>query len=188
VRRLVQQDFNSVFVAPNPLNDEAVEHDGEAADGKVDVLVCPTAPNLPPLLAELKGRSPLENYITDVFTVPASLAGLPAMSIPLATDGDSNGAINIGMQVIGQFGSDELVLSVSELFESLGLAKAPNAAITMDDGDQARDLKFTEGLAHSYINMREYYGGGMAAVQFVGTKGKGKQRSSALLNIDGTSS
>lgn len=175
VRRLVQQDFDSVFAAPNPLNERANEDASETESGKVDVLVCPTAPNLPPLLADLEGRSPVENYTTDVFTVPASLAGLPAMSVPLATDGDW--AENIGMQVIGQFGSDELVLAVSELFETLGMAKTPNEPVaTKDDDMQTRDMKFTDGLAHSYVNMRNYYGGGMAAVQFVGDKARSKQK------------
>ena len=122
VRRLVQQDFDRVFASRNLLlgpEDAAPVK----SDGKVDVLLTPTAPTLPPTIEEVKKQSPVESYMNDVFTVPASLAGLPAASVPVALpdraregmeDGDVETA---GMQIIGQFGDDGIVLQVAEIIE-----------------------------------------------------------------------
>ena len=116
VRRLVSEDFNSVFTAPNPLID-AYEKNEES----VDVLLCPTAPTLPPSLSEVNHQEPLDAYMNDVFTVPASLAGLPAISVPMPIlEEDRNHFLRdsgitetAGMQIIGQFGHDSLVLDVA---------------------------------------------------------------------------
>jgi aspartyl-tRNA(Asn)/glutamyl-tRNA(Gln) amidotransferase subunit A len=121
VRRLVQQDFDSVFAAKNPLHDESK---GRTADG-VDFLITPTAPSLPPTIAEQKRQSTVESYMLDVFTVPASLAGLPALSVPVPIgaeardDMDSHDVQSVGMQIIGQYGSDEAVLGIGRLIEDL---------------------------------------------------------------------
>jgi aspartyl-tRNA(Asn)/glutamyl-tRNA(Gln) amidotransferase subunit A len=123
VRRLVQQDFDSVFAAKNPLHDESK---GRKAHG-VDFLITPTAPSLPPMLAELKRQSTVESYMLDVFTVPASLAGLPALSVPVPIgaeardDMDSLDVQSVGMQIIGQYGSDEGVLGIAKLIEDLSI-------------------------------------------------------------------
>lgn len=119
VRRLVCTDFDAVFAAPNPLRHDAC-HVPRAAPG-VDVLLCPTAPSPPPALEEVENLRPVDVYAMDVFTVPASLAGLPAVSVPVDAgglrggEGDRGGGANVGMQVIGQFGSDGLVLDVAGL-------------------------------------------------------------------------
>lgn len=102
VRRLVQGDFNAVFGLGHPFLSASVSA-GPKPDG-VDVLVCPTAPSPPPALSNL-GDS-LDAYTNDVFTVPASLAGLPAVSVPVG---------DVGVQVIGQYGDDSLVLDVGSL-------------------------------------------------------------------------
>lgn len=121
VRRLVQQDFDSVFAAQNPLHDG--NENGLAAG--VDFLITPTAPSLPPTLAELERQSTVESYMLDVFTVPASLAGLPALSVPVPFGAESRGEVDprdvqsVGMQIIGQYGSDEAVLAVGKLVEEL---------------------------------------------------------------------
>lgn len=121
VRRMVQQDFDRVFAAQNPLLD-GEEADG---DGGVDVLLTPTAPTLPPTLTELKKQTPVESYMLDVFTVPASLAGLPALSLPVPLseqargDQDEHDVQSVGMQLIGQFGSDEAVLEVGKVVEDI---------------------------------------------------------------------
>lgn len=120
VRRLVQQDFDSVFAATNPLHDV----EDPTANG-VDFLITPTAPSLPPTLAELKRQSTVESYMLDVFTVPASLAGLPALSVPVPLEGkacediDPSDVQSVGMQIIGQYGSDEGVLGLGRLIEDL---------------------------------------------------------------------
>lgn len=125
VRRLVQEDFDGVFSRRNPLlHDWTADAEGEGEAG-VDVLLAPTAPTLPPTADEVKWQSPVESYMNDVFTVPASLAGLPAASVPVplaessrkeAGEGDVDFA---GVQVIGQFGDDGSVLRVAEMVERL---------------------------------------------------------------------
>lgn len=111
VRRLVQHDFNAVFNVPHPFLEMSEsaggEKDPQRVGSGVDILVCPTAPSSPPRLDSL-GES-LDAYTNDVFTVPASLAGLPAVSVPV-------GGEELGIQVIGQYGDDELVLTVGGLF------------------------------------------------------------------------
>ena len=120
VRRLVQSDFDNVFALPNPLLDLRAERSSDGPN--VDILIAPTAPTLPPTLAEVEKLSPVEMYMNDVLTVPASLAGLPALSVPVKLQNGSTEAgdvKSIGMQVIGQFGDDELVLQVGQIIEDL---------------------------------------------------------------------
>ncbi|KAK4493987.1 hypothetical protein PRZ48_015173 [Zasmidium cellare] len=124
VRRMVQQDFDRIFDTQNPLLDPvAWAQDGEQE--KVDVLLTPTAPTLPPTIEELEGQSPVESYMNDVFTVPASLAGLPAISVPVPLSAEERNGMDVkdvqtvGMQLIGQFGDDELVLDAAKTLESI---------------------------------------------------------------------
>ena len=56
----------------------------------------------------------IEEYTTDVLTVPASLAGLPAINVPLEFEGRKT-----GMQLIAQFGQDEMLLQVAEMLEEM---------------------------------------------------------------------
>ncbi|KAJ5118501.1 hypothetical protein N7448_010208 [Penicillium atrosanguineum] len=121
VRRLVQQDFNAVFAAEHPL---AAVQDTRLGAEQIDILVCPTAPSSPPRLFDVtgpsSGSSPLDAYVNDVFTVPASLAGLPAISVPVTTSQSSHNSSAgdvAGIQVVGQYGDDELVMKVGELLE-----------------------------------------------------------------------
>jgi aspartyl-tRNA(Asn)/glutamyl-tRNA(Gln) amidotransferase subunit A len=58
--------------------------------------------------------TPVETYINDVFTVPGSLAGLPAISIPVQLDGHI-----LGLQLVGQVGTDNLVLEAARDLEDL---------------------------------------------------------------------
>jgi len=115
VRRLVQRDFDRVFAVGNVLHgDDGGKGDADAKEQEegVDVIVCPTAPSLPPTVEEVQRQSAVEGYVNDVFTVPASLAGLPACSVPWEVEGRTT-----GIQVMGQFGDDELVLDVASLLE-----------------------------------------------------------------------
>ncbi|KAL4904239.1 hypothetical protein BDW74DRAFT_33499 [Aspergillus multicolor] len=118
IRRLVRRDFDAVFSATHPLAAESPKVDSEAG---VDVLICPTAPSPPPPPSEATtARSPLDAYINDVFTVPASLAGLPAISVPIHGNREESADL-VGIQIIGQYGDDELVLKVGEMLEGYGL-------------------------------------------------------------------
>ena len=124
VRRLVQRDFDRVFASTNPLLD-ATGHPMQQTGPVIDVLLTPTAPTLPPTLAEVAQQSPVESYMNDVFTVPASLAGLPAASVPVPLPEEVNAGMEdsevatAGMQVIAQFGDDEMVLRAAEIVEEM---------------------------------------------------------------------
>lgn len=113
VRRLVQQDFNNVFKMPHPLMDN-----GGIVSNGVDFIVCPTAPTFPPNFDALEQAPSLNSYINDVFTVPASLAGLPAISVPAPIHPDSIKTLPqnaVGIQVIGQYGDDVGVIQFAKL-------------------------------------------------------------------------
>ena len=79
VRRLIKQDFDSVF-------------------DTVDALLTPATPSA----AFAVGREiddPVVNFLNDVFTVPANLAGLPGMSVPAGVNADG---LPLGLQVLGK--------------------------------------------------------------------------------------
>lgn len=118
IRRLVQRDLNSAFALSNVLSAE-IQSDPPSG---VDVLLCPTAATLPPSLQVVQKQTPLDSYAGDIFTVTASLAGIPAVSVPIRIakdDGNEDGHQSIGMQVMTQFGDDFKALEVAELLESL---------------------------------------------------------------------
>ncbi|KAJ1722705.1 Trimeric GatFAB AmidoTransferase(AdT) complex subunit [Coemansia erecta] len=114
IRRLVQRDFDRVFALPNALHagaaGRAVEEEGE---GRVDVLLMPTAVGSAPLVSEEaaeEGRCRAAGYVTDVMTVPANLAGIPAVSVPCGSDR----GLPLGMQLMAQYGDDHRLLDVAE--------------------------------------------------------------------------
>ncbi|KAK9244300.1 amidase signature domain-containing protein [Lipomyces tetrasporus] len=112
VRRKMQLDFDRVFVVDHPL-ENPIDRDDRPA---VDFLVTPCSTGTAPLLSDvLSQKSPLDAYINDVLTVPASLAGIPAISVPWHTD---NGDV-VGIQVMGQYGDDDRVLDFSEIIMGL---------------------------------------------------------------------
>ncbi|MCD4550236.1 Asp-tRNA(Asn)/Glu-tRNA(Gln) amidotransferase subunit GatA [Schaalia sp. lx-260] len=96
VRTLVQRDFDRVF-----------------AD--VDVLVSPTAPTTAFRLGD-KVDDPMAMYLYDVATIPANLAGIPAMSIPVGCD---NEGLPIGFQVLAPAHHDLRMYEVAALVEAL---------------------------------------------------------------------
>lgn len=117
VRRMVQQDFDRVFKLDNPLYEpeqfdlsdmaEATGMEDKRGPLQVDFILCPTAPTFPPRLDEI--RQSVDVYMNDVFTVPASLAGLPAVSVPAKV-----GKFPAGLQVIGQYWDDQRLLLIAE--------------------------------------------------------------------------
>lgn len=109
IRRLVRDDFNRVFRAPDVLSSSATSN----KDG-VDVLIHPSAIRTAPLLGA-RDTEGLETYVQDVLTVPASLAGLPALSVPLQTDSRE---WPVGVSVVGQWGCDDTVLQVGQFLEN----------------------------------------------------------------------
>ena len=77
--------------------------------GQYDMLLLPTAPTPAFGLGE-NSDDPLKMYLADIMTVPASLAGLPALSVPA---GVSQAGLPIGAQLIGPMQSDATMLAVA---------------------------------------------------------------------------
>ncbi len=95
VRKLIADDFKKVFES-------------------VDVLLTPTAPSEAFAIGE-KMDDPVAMYLNDVFTVPASLAGLPGISIPA---GLSANGLPLGLQLLGKPFDEETVLRAAHALES----------------------------------------------------------------------
>ncbi|MES2495324.1 MAG: Asp-tRNA(Asn)/Glu-tRNA(Gln) amidotransferase subunit GatA [Pseudomonadota bacterium] len=90
-----------------------IARDFEQAFKQVDVLLTPTAPSAAFALGE-KSADPLEMYLNDVFTVPASLAGVPAMSVPAGLDAQG---LPLGLQIIGRPLDEQGVLNAGLAIE-----------------------------------------------------------------------
>lgn len=90
-----------------------IAEDFAKAFEQCDVLLTPTAPSTAFAIGE-KQDDPISMYLNDVFTVPASLAGLPGMSVPagLASDG-----LPLGLQLIGRPFDEETLLRVADIIE-----------------------------------------------------------------------
>ncbi|GGB61166.1 glutamyl-tRNA(Gln) amidotransferase subunit A [Tistrella bauzanensis] len=80
---------------------------------QVDAILTPTAPSAAFRFGE-KMDDPVQMYLNDVFTVPASLAGLPAISVPAGLSADG---LPLGLQVIGRSFDEETVLAVGRAIE-----------------------------------------------------------------------
>jgi aspartyl-tRNA(Asn)/glutamyl-tRNA(Gln) amidotransferase subunit A len=94
VRTLIRNDFDAVFK-------------------EVDVLLTPTAPTVAFRKGE-KISDPLTMYLSDIYTVPVSLAGLPAISIPCK---DKHQNLPVGLQIIGRPFDEKTVLNVANWLE-----------------------------------------------------------------------
>jgi aspartyl-tRNA(Asn)/glutamyl-tRNA(Gln) amidotransferase subunit A len=94
VRRLIKQDFDEVFK-------------------DVDVILSPTSP-IPAFKLGEKLTDPLQMYLCDICTVPSSLAGLPAISIPCGFTKDK---LPIGLQIIGKAFDEPTILKTAYWFE-----------------------------------------------------------------------
>ncbi|MBO9624665.1 MAG: Asp-tRNA(Asn)/Glu-tRNA(Gln) amidotransferase subunit GatA [Sphingomonas sp.] len=90
-----------------------IARDFELAWNQCDLLLTPTAPSAAFALGE-KSADPLAMYLNDVFTVPSSLAGLPAMSVPGGLDA---GGLPLGLQIIGKPLDEQGVLNVGLAIE-----------------------------------------------------------------------
>jgi len=95
VRRLIMQDFIEAFK-------------------KVDAILTPSTPNSAFAFSEIKNIDPVTMYLNDVFTVPANLAGLPAMSIPAGFD---NNNLPLGLQIIANNFDEQTMLNIALAIE-----------------------------------------------------------------------
>jgi aspartyl-tRNA(Asn)/glutamyl-tRNA(Gln) amidotransferase subunit A len=94
IRTLILRDFTDVFA-------------------KVDALLTPTTPSAAFAQGE-KMDDPVAMYLNDIFTVPADMAGVPAMSVPAGLDTQG---LPLGLQVIGKPFDEETVFAVSQIIE-----------------------------------------------------------------------
>ena len=103
VRSIIKNDFDNVFK-------------------NVDAIFTPATPNTAfPINRE--EVDPVQNYLNDIFTVPANLAGLPAISIPFGLD---NSGLPIGMQLITNSFEEQMLLNISKnLQDTINFSNQP---------------------------------------------------------------
>jgi aspartyl-tRNA(Asn)/glutamyl-tRNA(Gln) amidotransferase subunit A len=94
IRRMIADDFQDAFK-------------------QCDVIAGPVAPSVAWKLGE-HGNDPLADYLADIFTLPASLAGLPGMSIPC---GFGDGGMPVGLQLIGNYFGEAKLLNAAHRFQ-----------------------------------------------------------------------
>jgi len=94
IRRLIAQDFQAAFA-------------------QCDVIAGPVAPTVAWKIGE-KSDDPVAAYLADVFTLPASLSGLPGMSLPV---GFGEGGMPVGLQLIGNYFQEARLLGVAHHFQ-----------------------------------------------------------------------
>jgi aspartyl-tRNA(Asn)/glutamyl-tRNA(Gln) amidotransferase subunit A len=90
-----------------------IKNDFEEAFKVCDVIMTPTAPT-PAFKIGEKSDDPLTMYLSDIFTLPASLAGIPAISLPC---GFSSEKLPIGLHIIGKSLDEATVLRAAKAFE-----------------------------------------------------------------------
>jgi aspartyl-tRNA(Asn)/glutamyl-tRNA(Gln) amidotransferase subunit A len=90
-----------------------IARDFENAFKSCDLILTPTAPSAAFAIGE-KSDDPIAMYLNDVFTVPASLAGLPGISVPAGLD---SGGLPLGLQLIGRPFDEETVLTGAAALE-----------------------------------------------------------------------
>ncbi|MDP3880950.1 MAG: Asp-tRNA(Asn)/Glu-tRNA(Gln) amidotransferase subunit GatA [bacterium] len=95
VRRLIVNEFTDVFT-------------------KVDALIAPTVPNVAPEIGTAL-KDPLFGYIADQLNIPSSLAGLPAVSIPVGFSQN----LPVGMQIIGPQWSEQRILNIAHTYQEV---------------------------------------------------------------------
>lgn len=93
VRTLIRREFDSAFE-------------------KYDALLTPTTPTVPFKIGE-KAQDPVQMYLSDIFTIPINIAGVPAITIPA---GFADG-LPIGLQVIGKPFAEENILKVAHAYQ-----------------------------------------------------------------------
>jgi aspartyl-tRNA(Asn)/glutamyl-tRNA(Gln) amidotransferase subunit A len=94
IRRLIADDFQNAFK-------------------ECDVIAGPVAPTVAWKIGE-KSDDPVANYLADIYTLPASLAGLPGMSIPV---GFGDGYLPVGMQLIGNYLKEAQLLNIAHQYQ-----------------------------------------------------------------------
>jgi aspartyl-tRNA(Asn)/glutamyl-tRNA(Gln) amidotransferase subunit A len=97
-----------------------IRRDFEAAFREVEVICCPTSPTPAFRLGE-RVDDPLAMYLSDVYSVPASLAGIPAMSIPCAP---TRSGLPVGLQIAARPLDEDSMLAVASAWETRSPARS----------------------------------------------------------------
>jgi aspartyl-tRNA(Asn)/glutamyl-tRNA(Gln) amidotransferase subunit A len=90
-----------------------IADDFQACFQRCDVIAGPVAPSVAWKIGE-QGDDPLQAYLADIFTLPASLAGLPGMSVPA---GFGHGGMPVGLQLIGNYFEEGLLLHTAHALQ-----------------------------------------------------------------------
>ncbi|MCL4406183.1 MAG: Asp-tRNA(Asn)/Glu-tRNA(Gln) amidotransferase subunit GatA [Patescibacteria group bacterium] len=98
VRRLIRQDFEKAF---------------DKDTNGVDAVLAPVSPSTAFKIGE-KTQSPMEMYLSDVFTIPANLAGIPALAVPVK---DHEGDLPVGFQLMAKWGDDKNLFALGKSYE-----------------------------------------------------------------------
>jgi aspartyl-tRNA(Asn)/glutamyl-tRNA(Gln) amidotransferase subunit A len=94
IRRMIADDFRQAFT-------------------QCDVIAGPVAPSVAWALGD-KADDPVASYLADIYTLPASLAGLPGMSVPC---GFGEGGMPVGLQLIGNYFGEARLLNAAHRFQ-----------------------------------------------------------------------
>ena len=89
-----------------------VRRDFDAAFARVDLIVAPTTPNVP--FKHGEKTDPIAMYLNDIFTIPADMSGVPAISVPC---GFTASGLPIGLQLIGRALDEATVLRAARAYE-----------------------------------------------------------------------
>ncbi|PJE64926.1 MAG: Asp-tRNA(Asn)/Glu-tRNA(Gln) amidotransferase GatCAB subunit A [Candidatus Ryanbacteria bacterium CG10_big_fil_rev_8_21_14_0_10_43_42] len=92
-----------------------IKHDFERAFGEVDVIVSPTTPT-PAFNIGEKIKDPLSMYLEDAYTVPANIAGIPALSVPC---GKTSTGLPIGIQFMARWFDEDALFDIGKEWEHL---------------------------------------------------------------------
>jgi aspartyl-tRNA(Asn)/glutamyl-tRNA(Gln) amidotransferase subunit A len=93
-----------------------IADDFQKAFARVDAIVTPTSP-VPPFPLGERVNDPLQMYLSDIYTVTASLAGLPGISVPCGRISDK---LPVGLQIVGPAFGEARVLQLAHAFEQAG--------------------------------------------------------------------
>jgi len=107
IRRAISDDFAALF--------RPTAADGSAAPERVDVLLTPTAVGTAlsfARIAEDKAASAVSPYLNDLLTIPANLAGIPALAVPAGVD-EAQGGLPLGLQLLGDYHSEGKLMDVA---------------------------------------------------------------------------
>lgn len=98
VRRLIAQDFDQAFEA-------------------CDLILGPVSPKLAWRMDDMDAQDPLSEFLADIYTLGASLAGLPGMSLPCGFGEAQGSSLPVGMQLIGPRFEEARLIAVGDAFQ-----------------------------------------------------------------------